>query len=274
MKRIIKIAAAAFGTALLLFSSLSITASAEAVESGDYTYEVQGGDVVIVRYLGEDENIVVPATLDGKAVTVIGSKAFEMNPDFVTLELPDGVKKIEDHAFAIDRGLETITLPATLTEIGEQAFQQCEGLKEVKFAGDESAWKAIQIADGNELLTAITPSYNAELTKQEESTSSEAASSEAASSETVSSETVSSEASSSETVSSEAASSETVSSEAASAVDTSSSETATTGTVTESSSADAAPQPSKVNIPVVFGGILIGVAVLDIIYFSIKKPKD
>ena len=267
MKRPLKIAAAAFGTALLLLSALPFAASAEAVTSGDYNYEVQGGDVVIVRYLGEDEQIVVPATLDGKAVTVIGSRAFEMNPDITSLEIPDGVKKIEDHAFAVDKGIATLTLPATLTEIGEAAFQQCERLKTVNFAGDESAWGSVKIADGNELLTAITPSYNAALTPQESS------SAESSSSEVASSEASSSEASSSEASSSEAASSETASSEAASS-EASSTAAETTTTTGESTASEPAPKGSSVNIPLVVGGILVGVAVIDIIYFSIKKPKE
>ena len=282
MKKTLRTAAAAFASALLLIGSLPVVAGAEAVTSGDYNYEVQGGDVVILRYLGEDEEIVIPAKLDGKAVTVIGSRAFEMNPDITSIEVPDGIKRIDDHAFAIDKDLETITLPLTVTEIGEEAFQQCESLKNVNFAGDESAWGSVKVADGNELFTAITPSYNAALTEQadDDSSSSEASSSEASSSEASSSEASSSEASSSEASSSEASSSEASSSEASSS-ETSSSETSSSETTSssassasETASSEAVPQGSGVNIPVVVGGILIGVALLDIIYYSFKKPKE
>lgn len=281
MKKTVKIVGSAFTAALLMLNSFAIAASAD---SEDYTVEASGDGVVITKYLGEEENIVIPSTFDGKSVVEIGSNAFQMNADIVSIEVPDGVTKISDHAFAIDSGLESITLPATVTEVGENAFQQCSSLTTVNFAGDESAWSAITFAEGNELITAITPSYNAALTEQEGSSSEdETSASEAASSE----ETVSSEAASrEETVSSEAASSEettsseAASSEAASSEETTSSEAAASaapagGTAASAvtSSEEPVPQGSKANIPGVFFGILIGVAVIDLIYFSVKKPK-
>ena len=125
MKKIAKLAAATFASSLLVLSMLPFAASAESVTSGDYSYEVQGGEVVIVSYDGEDEEIVIPSSLDGKKVTQIGEKAFYGNGDLTSVEVPDGVTKIADHAFAIDKQIETVTLPASLKEIGEEAFQQC-----------------------------------------------------------------------------------------------------------------------------------------------------
>ena len=262
MKKIAKIIGASIGTALLLLSMTPIVGSAEGTTSGDYTYEIQGGDVVITNYNGEDEDVVVPAELDGKKVTAIGKEAFQMNADLVSVEIPDGVKTIGDHAFAIDTSLETITLPATVTEIGEAAFQQCAALKTVNFAGDEAAWGSITIADNNDEIKGVTPSYNASLTEQP---SSETTSSETASSETTSSETTSSEAAATETTSSETASSETTSSAAAT--------TTSTANSTEAAAEEPVPQESSVNIAYVIGGILVAIAVLDIIYWSIKKPQ-
>lgn len=276
MKRIAKIIGASFGTALLMLSMMPITCSAEGSKSGDFIYEVQGGDVVITRYDGEDEDVLIPATVDGQKVTVIGAKAFQMNADLVSVEVPDGVTKIEDHAFAIDKGLETVTLPATLTDIGDDAFQQCTSLTTVNFAGDESAWSAITIGAENESLTDITPNYNASLTEQEDTSSSEESSAAESSEETSSAEATSSAeetSSTEETSSAEAASSETVSSEAASSA---AADTTTTGATDalETTSEEPVPQGSGVNIAYVMGGILVGIAVLDIIYWSVKKPSN
>ena len=278
MKKSAKLIAAAFSASLLILSMIPFSASAEAVISGDYSYEVQGGDVVILNYNGEDENIVIPAELDGKKVTQIGANAFDMEGDLISVEIPDGVTKIADSAFAIDKRLETVTIPATVKEIGVKAFQQCEALKTINFAGDETAWNAITIAEGNESLTNNKPNYNASLTAQSgdssESSSSEASSSESSSSEASSSESSSSEASSSESSSSEASSSESSSSEASSSESTSSASTTASAATTESTiGAEAVPQSSGVNIAYVIGGILVGIAVLDLIYFSIKKPQ-
>ncbi len=273
MKKVAKTIGAAFCTALFMLSAMPVIVSAESVKSGDYTYEVQGGDVIIMRYDGDEENVIVPETLDGKKVTAIGSKAFQMNGDLVSVEISDGVKTIGDHAFAIDHSLESITLPATVTDVAEAAFQQCESLTTLNFAGDETTWNAITFGSENEAITALKPNYNVELTKQEEA---------AASSETASSEITSSAAASSEITSSAAASSEITSSAAASSAATSSVSTASTAsaatTTTTTGETSAAEEPvsqgSSVNIAYVVGGILVGIAVLDIIYWSVKKTPE
>ena len=276
MKKYAKKAAALFGAALFMLPAFPLSAGAEEITSGDYDIDADGGTAAVTAYNGEDENILIPASIEGNSITEIAPAAFQMNADILSVEIPDGVTKIGDHAFAIDTGIETLTLPATITEIGENAFQQCSSLNTVNFAGDEAAWKAITIAEGNELLTAITPSYNATLTAQDSASSESSSSSEATESESASSEESSSAAASSEETSSAAVSSEETASESASAEGT----TGTTGTTAssgsaapaESAAADPVPQGSPINIAYLFGGILIGIAVLDIIYFSIKGP--
>ena len=263
MKKVAKTIGAAFCTALFMLSAMPVIVSAESVKSGDYTYEVQGGDVIIMRYDGDEENVIVPETLDGKKVTAIGSKAFQMNGDLVSVEISDGVKTIGDHAFAIDHSLESITLPATVTDVAEAAFQQCESLTTLNFAGDETTWNAITFGSENEAITALKPNYNVELTKQEEA---------AASSETASSEITSSAAASSEITSSAAASSAATSS--VSTASTASAATTTTTTGETSAAEEPVSQGSSVNIAYVVGGILVGIAVLDIIYWSVKKTPE
>ena len=44
--------------------------------SGDYEYSIKNGSIMIVRYMGNDESIYVPDTLEGRAVKAISGKAW------------------------------------------------------------------------------------------------------------------------------------------------------------------------------------------------------
>lgn len=46
-------------------------------------------------------------------------------------EIPEGVKKIRNHAFKDCYNLEELTLPSTLEHIGINAFYRCENLKRI-----------------------------------------------------------------------------------------------------------------------------------------------
>lgn len=286
MNKLFKNAAAVLGTSLMLISGIPFSASADIGAQEDFVYDVNGDSVTITRYTGDAEELVIPQTIEGKTVTEIGERALEGQPDIVSIEIPSGVTKIGYHAFTSDRGLETITIAASVTEIDEGAFHECEALTALNYEGDETAWSSVTIGESNDALTALTPSYNASLTPQE-SASDEGE--DASSSEETSEDESSAEESSSEEASSEEASSEEASSEEAAAETTSSEDTTTTGTTEEStssagtssaaaaeaaSSEAAAPvqQESSYNGGVIVIGVIVGIAVLDIIYWSIKKP--
>ena len=58
--------------------------------------------VVVYKYTGEQENLIIPEKINGHDVTRIYDKTFQQNETLTSIELPD-----------------------TLTEIGEQAFARC-----------------------------------------------------------------------------------------------------------------------------------------------------
>ena len=66
------------------------------------------------------EEIVIPATYQGKAVTQILPSAFSgaANPT-------------------------KITIPDSVTSIGSYAFEDCTGLKSIKYRGTKAQWNAI-----------------------------------------------------------------------------------------------------------------------------------
>ena len=78
------------------------------------TYEVTGiGDC-------HDEEIALPASKDGKAVTSIGNESFIMNGDITS-----------------------IVIPSSVTSIGDYAFCDCKQLKTIIFKGSKAQWDAI-----------------------------------------------------------------------------------------------------------------------------------
>ncbi|MDD8047353.1 MAG: SUMF1/EgtB/PvdO family nonheme iron enzyme, partial [Verrucomicrobiota bacterium] len=99
---------------LLTFVMLLAATSTNADVQGDFEYQAnEDGTVAITRYLGSEEEVVIPAALGGKVVTVIEALAFE-NCESVT----------------------RVTIPDSVTSIGDSAFAGCPNLTSVYFKGD------------------------------------------------------------------------------------------------------------------------------------------
>ena len=68
--------------------------------SGMYKYDnLTDGTICIVGYTGNIQNVVVPSTIDGKKVSMIGMLAFENVSSVKTIVLPEGIVKIDAYAF-------------------------------------------------------------------------------------------------------------------------------------------------------------------------------
>ncbi|MGN0153848.1 MAG: leucine-rich repeat protein [Lachnospiraceae bacterium] len=129
-------------------------------EDGDGTYEytvLDDGTIRIDACFSEQEEIEVPAMIDGKTVTSIGRRAFTECEYYLTsISIPDSVTSIGeyafsecislsyvnissssnltsigDYAFAVCDNIETITIPDGVTSIGEGAFSDCESLTSI-----------------------------------------------------------------------------------------------------------------------------------------------
>ena len=70
-------------------------------------------------------DLVIPAQIDGRPVTVIGARAFEANGELTSVTLPEGLTEIQRHAFCECESLCSIRLPSTLRCIGSSAFRAC-----------------------------------------------------------------------------------------------------------------------------------------------------
>ena len=121
----------------------------------DFQYEEnEEGGITITRYVGTDQDVIIPMKIKEKAVTQIGGMAFSRNDTIVSVEIPDSVTLIKYSAFegcpflttvslphgleSIDDGafrdcfrLSTVTLPDTLINVGGESFANCTLLKHI-----------------------------------------------------------------------------------------------------------------------------------------------
>ena len=83
--------------------------------------------VELIGYEGNEPTgaLVIPATVDGYAVTSIGDAAFFNCDNLTSLTIPDGVTTIGYRAFSGCSGLTVTTIPASVTTIEADAFLGC-----------------------------------------------------------------------------------------------------------------------------------------------------
>lgn len=98
----------------------------------DYFYKIlNDGTLRLYQYEGTDTNIVVPDTIDGRKVTVLGNSTFQyctQASDIESVTLPDSLTTIEKNAFYNCEKLKSVTIPQNVSSIGLAAF--VEGLSE------------------------------------------------------------------------------------------------------------------------------------------------
>lgn len=129
-------------TLAMVFSCIAFPYAAfeaDAYETcGYYRYIIlEDGTAEITRYLGKEENLVIPDTLDGLTVTSIepwqGNSnsehatgvplgAFERCETLQSVVIPDTITHIGENSFSGCICLESITIPSNLTDIEGTAF--------------------------------------------------------------------------------------------------------------------------------------------------------
>lgn len=119
-----------FALVLSLVPAFAAQFSAKSV--GAWQYDVKNGTAVVTDYYGDVEgSVVVPSTLGGYTVTVIGDSAFFNRSAMTGITLPDSVTEIAWGAFKACSSLSSITLPDGLTSIAPEAFQGCGSLTSI-----------------------------------------------------------------------------------------------------------------------------------------------
>ena len=100
--------------------------------SPNFKYETQGDAITITGFDRWVKGaLTIPATIEGKTVTSIGSEAFSWCQQLTSIAIPDSVNSIGKGAFSWCSSLRSITIPDSVTSIGKHAFAGCESLTNI-----------------------------------------------------------------------------------------------------------------------------------------------
>ena len=90
-------------------STLAFTTYGEN-EASDFEYEVKENKIVIIKYIGERDIVVIPSSINGISVSEISDRAFE-GIGVRAVYVPDSVKKIGFAVFSECSSMSTLRLP-------------------------------------------------------------------------------------------------------------------------------------------------------------------
>lgn len=80
--------------------------------------------VVIEKYIGKEDTAVIPESIGGDKVYLVGKEAFN-NIDLKTVVLPSSVSEVQDYAFKNCR-IEHLYITDNLTNVSDNSFYNCE----------------------------------------------------------------------------------------------------------------------------------------------------
>ncbi len=113
---------------IVLVSTLRITAAST---YGDFSYEINDGEVTITGFSGTSVEALIPSTIEGFPVTAIGSNAFERIDGLFDVTIPNSVISIGEKAFYQCGELGEIVIPDSVEEMGIGAFSSCNQLRTI-----------------------------------------------------------------------------------------------------------------------------------------------
>ncbi len=97
----------------------------------DGTYEIKYFNAMINFPEGNEHDLVVPNTVDGRKITSVGEYAYRSLSCFKSITIQEGIVEIQSNAFVENNNVVTLNLPNTLKKIASQAFSRCSMLQEV-----------------------------------------------------------------------------------------------------------------------------------------------
>ena len=133
----------------------------------DFEYTHIPGGIMLTKYIGNDKDVVIPATIEGEPVIRIGAFTFDgtkivtnERADFIreitSIIIPDSVEIIDNHAFAGCDSLTEIIIPPSVTSIGTGAFYST-GLISATFTNSDMTIESGAFANSSELKSITFP---------------------------------------------------------------------------------------------------------------------
>ena len=130
---------------LMTFAAMAVVCAvcAGAETYGDFQYSVlSDGTVEITDYNGSAKKVEIPAEINGKSVTSIGRRAFELCRNLTSITIPDSVTEIGDGAFSSCTSLTSIKIPDSVMQIGDYVFVECTNLIEIEVETDNKFYSS------------------------------------------------------------------------------------------------------------------------------------
>lgn len=128
------LAIVAAGGAIVSFADTTETISAQssvASASDAWKYRTYRDGVTISKYLGTDDNVVIPDEIDGKPVTRLDGSLF-LGKAITSVEMPDTIIDIGYNVFEDCDKLTDVKLSNSIKELPTGTFRGCKSLEEVE----------------------------------------------------------------------------------------------------------------------------------------------
>ncbi len=100
-------------------------------EDIDFTYTEEDGSLILTKYNGNAENLIIPSEIDEKPVRAVRG-AFCNNLTLENVIVSEGIEEIDYMAFYGCASLVKIKLPDSVKTIGHAAFLGCMALERVE----------------------------------------------------------------------------------------------------------------------------------------------
>ena len=95
----------------------------------DFQYRIQDDYAVIMRYIGNKTDVVIPEKLDNYPVKVIESESFYQHVNIEKVTIPESIEKIGSSAFYRCYSLKGIFIPKNVKVIEGNPFFRCSSLE-------------------------------------------------------------------------------------------------------------------------------------------------
>ena len=109
----------------------------------DFVFNVEGGEVIITKYVGKQTSVTIPNTINGLPVVKIAENAFA-DTKVKSVSLPSSCTKIDWFAFYGCYALTSVYIPSSVETIGYGAFDGCSKKLTVYCEEDSFAEKYAQ----------------------------------------------------------------------------------------------------------------------------------
>lgn len=126
-------------------------------ESDFFCSDDGNGGLVLMEYLGNDEIVVIPETINGKPVTSITKYVFANECTVSAIKLSSTIQKIDGFAFTQNHSLQIVICGAALEEIGDSAFQACDSLNHIELNDGLKTIKSLAFSQCTSLESIAIP---------------------------------------------------------------------------------------------------------------------